>query len=129
MSHTFTKDQRQRGGWVRARQHASYRRENPTRLEEKTRDILLKAGWIVQPEYEIMTSFPQWIDILAEKNGRKIAIEVDGSHGWHSNGNFYQVGNLKMSKYDEAKARWCQEQGIPLLYVNSHTNVLEMINE
>lgn len=125
MKYQFTHDQRQKGGWSRARQHALERRLAPSPLEARVQLQLQAAGWSIQPEYEIATDFPQWIDILAQKDGRKIAIEVDGSHGWHKQNAYHS----KMARYDEAKARWCLAQGIPLIYVNSKSDILQLIEK
>lgn len=125
MKHQFTQNESRKGGWARARQHAIERRAHPSRLEAKVQSQLQSAGFAISPEYEILTSFPQWIDILAEKDGLKIAIEVDGSHGWHNHNGYHS----KMAKYDEEKARWCMTQGIPLIYVNSKSDILQLIRE
>lgn len=119
MKHKFTHNEAQKGGWARARQHAEDRKLHPSRLEKQVRKIVQELGFQIQPEYEIFTTFPQWIDVLATSEGRQIAIEVDGSHGWHGYNGKYD----KMGKYDEEKARWCEAHGIRLIYVPSRIDV------
>lgn len=104
MRHQLTREERQKGGWTRARQKALERTLNPSPLEEVARRIALlwaeKNEYTLFLEYEIDTgNFPQFIDILLSKDGQKtIAAEVDGSHGWHG-----LQGKTKMRVYDQAK--------------------------
>jgi len=126
MKHKFTSEECKKGGWTRARQHAIYRRSNPSPAEAATRQIVLDLGWDIQLEYEIQAEFyPQWIDILATKGERKVAIEVDGSHGWHG----YDGKDSKMGKYDESKARWCIANDIELILVINSRKIKEILQE
>jgi len=108
--HAFTVEQMRRGGWARARCWAEWRRSNPSPAEKAARDILAGMGVAFEVEHEIIhpNGRPQWIDIYIP--ARKIAIEIDGSHGWHS----WNAGGSKMDLLDEIKARWCEEHGVRL---------------
>lgn len=126
MPHTFTHEEAQRGGWARARQHAEWRKLHPSKAEKATRQALIDLEWKVYPEYEIATSyFPQWLDVLAIKDGRKVAIEVDGSHGWHG----YNGHRSKMALYDEVKFRWCQDNEIELISIPGRVNIKEFLEK
>jgi len=107
----------QKGGWARARQHANIRRANPSNAERQAQEALAEAfpGAVIEPEYEIHNGqYPQWIDILLTVAGQRIAIEVDGSHGWH---NTSPDARGKMGQYDLDKAAWCKRNGLPLVRV------------
>lgn len=106
--HSFTTEQMRKGGWARARFWAGWRRENPSPSEHAAQEILRALGVGFETEYEIVheTGRPQWIDIYVPE--RRIAIEIDGSHGWHS----WNSGGSKMDLLDEIKARWCEAHSI-----------------
>jgi len=112
----FTKQACQKGGWTRARQHAQARREIPTPNEKRVRDFLSQHGiyWIA--EYEIVhpNGMPQFIDVYVPQYN--MAIEVDGSHGWHGYNGIDTYG--KMGVYDELKAKYCETWGIQLHRIN-----------
>lgn len=116
--HRFTSEQARACGWKRARQHADERRANPSQAERAARELLTRLGATWQAEVEIShpNGMPQWIDILVEQPTR-LAIEVDGSHGWHGWNGKDTYG--KMSFYDELKARWCESHSLPLIKINT----------
>lgn len=111
----FTTDHQRRAGWGRARQWARWRVNHPSTLESLVRDYLTARDISFIPEYEIThdSGMPQWIDIYIPD--KKIAIEIDGSHGWHG----YNGSTCKMAYYDELKARYCEDHGITLLQIRS----------
>lgn len=77
--------------------------------------IRLDLHYLAEFEITHDDGMPQWIDIFVPEYN--LAIEVDGSHGWH-NYNGDPDKNLKMARYDELKMKWCDEHHIQFLYVN-----------
>lgn len=106
----FTTEEARKGGWARARYWALWRRDNPSPAEKTARDLLTALGVAFEAEHEITHAGgrPQWFDLYIPS--RKIAIEIDGSHGWHS----WNAEGSKMALLDEIKARWCEAHGVTL---------------
>lgn len=116
VKHKFTKEDCRKGGWERARYWANWRKSNPSLSEARARLFLVNRGIAFEAEFEINheTGMPQFFDLFIP--AQKIAVEVDGSHGWHDYNGSYDK-NLKMSVLDEMKARYCQENGIRLICI------------
>lgn len=118
----FTTEQRSKGGKARAKQAAARHVECPTPQENKVRSVILaliaeNQIVSVQFEYPIETKPGLWqyLDICAVlPGGRMIAIEVDGSHGWHD--------TIKSLSYDKIKAEWLLDHDWPLLVITSPDN-------
>jgi hypothetical protein len=112
----MTVDHQRRAGWGRARQWAEWRRHNPSKAESLVQAVLTDLGIPFLVEYEIRHSDgrPQWIDIYLP--GHSLAIEVDGSHGWHN----YNGSDTKMGLYDELKTRYCETHGIHFLSIGAY---------
>ena len=113
----FSKKACQLGGWARCRQHAAARRVDPTNGERMVREIVARLGYHAEYEYEIThdDGRPQFLDLYIPD--LKLAIEVDGSHGFHGYNGSDDYG--KMAMLDEIKARWCADHGIHLMKVNT----------
>lgn len=109
--HKFSTRESVSGGKLRAKQAAEWRVQNPTPDEKKVRDILTELGVQFVPEYPIRTrdNMVQYLDVFIP--GKNVAIEVDGSHGWHG----YHLSKTEI--YDEIKSRWAQENGVLILVV------------
>lgn len=115
MKHIFTDQECKRGGKIRAAQRAQWRRDNPTEAEAFCRDAVLQlikqlpnAYCIFETPIKTMPDLEQYIDIALWTGNKWIAIEVDGSNGWHDN-------NQKSAPYDEIKARYCHDNNILLV--------------
>jgi len=106
----FTKAEAQKGGWARARAWAEWRRNNPSPAEAATQEFLKNQGVDFFVEFEIVhpNGQPQFFDILVP--AWNMAIEVDGSHGWHNYDG--KSNNLKMGLLDEIKIKYCEAHGI-----------------
>lgn len=113
--YSFTHEHAIAAGKKRAAIAAEQRRNNPTPAEAKARAAvqLLEPSW-VEYEHPIQTQpgLTQYLDIAIQVGWYKIAIEVDGSHGWHS--------HVKMAAYDEIKARWCEASGWIMVQLNGN---------
>jgi len=111
MPYTFTPEQRKKGGKNSAKQAALRRITTPTKAEKKVRKAV--AILRVQAEYEkpIQTApdIEQYLDIYFERDGRRFAVEVDGSNGWHD--------QPKMAPYDRLKGDWCTAHDVRLVLV------------
>jgi hypothetical protein len=111
----FTVEDRQRGGWARARQKAGYRRAHPTEAEKSIRALCNQAGLSFVAEYEIWNDFgpyPQWFDIYIPQYN--LAIEIDGSQRWHDR----RYPSSKMYDYDTAKQMYCDYHHITLVVLH-----------
>ena len=121
-----TKEHQRKAGWGRARQHAHERRLAPSPAEAKVQEILRKIGATFETEHEINhpDGMPQWVDIWV-LTPSVLAVEVDGSHGWHNYDGKDDCG--KMAKYDELKTRLLGEMEVPLLCINgcAHDHQIE----
>jgi very-short-patch-repair endonuclease len=115
-SGTFTSETARTAGKRRAVFAAQERRQRPTKAEAKARlaVTLLNPEWIAY-EHPIHTEpgMEQYIDVAFQMDGQLIAVEVDGSKGWH--------GAAKMWAYDEIKARWLYANGWALVQLNGKT--------
>lgn len=121
--HTLTNDERRKGGWQRARQLAASRKNNPHKAEREVRNSLKELGFEFEPEYEIKSEkYPQWVDIMILDP--KIAIEVDGSNGWHGD-----YADTKMWEYDAEKAKTLETLGIPLVKIDKRNTDVESVKK
>lgn len=115
MRHKFTPEERQCGGWARARQKADWRRAHPTDAEQAIRQSCNRLGYAYATEYEIWNEFgpyPQWLDVYLCNHA--IAIEIDGSHHWHDP----RYPSSKMYDYDQAKRLWCEAHNVRLVVLH-----------
>jgi len=105
-----------KGGKARAAQAAVHRITHPTTAEVAARAAVATLTESVIYEYPIETApgLNQYIDIYATIDGQGVAVEVDGSNGWHNT-------NGKMAAYDESKARWCHDHGVKLVVITVRT--------
>lgn len=115
MRHQLTTDEKRKGGWARARQIAAVRRYNPTPIEKEVRELVSSALPFLKIEYEYefwndFAGFPQFFDIYIPL--LYMAIEIDGSRGWHDHKN--------MKRYDDAKRMYCNQHMIVLIKVKKN---------
>lgn len=111
----FTTEQRRKGGKARAAQAALARIAAPTQAEALARAAMALLTPAAEYEKPVVTgdNLIQYIDIYGVVEERQVAIEVDGSKGWHTT-------NGKMAHYDELKARWCHEHGVILVVLTAN---------
>lgn len=117
-TYKFSKENCQKGGWARARAWAEWRKANPSPAEREVREFLVARGIAFEVEKEIThpNGMPQFFDIFIPS--LNMAIEVDGSHGWHDYSGDH-AKNLKMGLYDEMKVKICIAFGIRLVCIKN----------
>lgn len=123
MRHSFTPDQTRKGGIAAQKIQAERRRINPTEAERLSRGKVADLGYPAEYEYPIphQDGF-LYLDIYIPS--LRLAIEVDGSKGWHGN------PLSKTLAWDELKAKICYDLGIEIIRINKKTidDIGAMIN-
>ena len=128
-----------KGAWKKERKHPEY---GTSKLEMRfAKNFLDKLGvkYIAQYKAE---SIGRYYDFrICDAYGRPTGpiIEVQGSY-WHGDRRIYEEKDLNKTqlrdiKVDEHKRKWCQMNGIPLIYVweldikNNPKQVMEYLKE
>jgi len=88
-------------------------------VEAEVRQAIAARGWRVWFEVEIRhpDGMPQFLDVLTLVPGLGLlAIEIDGSNGWHFTETTSGGSNHSMAWYDGRKVELLRSRGIPILF-------------